>query len=514
VPTSRNSQPREQKHHIPALRKKSFRALTASGLCAAALALVVLPLDGSAAASSSVGPTAGQHQSSQPATPAPPTNPILPTLPVFSVPAGNPHTTAHPPKSAAPPVAKTSFSAPATVIHRKHVAPYKPPPPLPSVVPVPASTVCLANGRPVTHAGGDLDLPGVPGSSTDPGHAGALPISSAGPTAMLPPQIDSSSLGQLVVLRTLDKDSPGLAMAASTGERFGCVHLELGSDSTNGYATVEYALSDAAFLDETVAAGVETLTLTYATIQWTYTTLADGVVHHGSGAINAYPTQLSTAVASGSRLLVWGVAGLTGLVAAGLLLLYALGRRRSRRRYVVGYVSRLEPPRVAGPQVVAEPQVAEPVWLEAPDQSSPVGAAAEVHADAEGEESAEDTDIDPSGADLVEPAVSPVLADGVEVEVEQVQSELVPEAVALEAEQPGEPAADDQGGDPDVRAETVEEEETIEGETTEAEAVEEAAVAEEVESAQADDEDDEAEEVESTTTADQPYALPAAERGA
>lgn len=213
--------------------------------------------------------------------------------------------------------------------------------PAPAVVHTPtatASVACVASGQPIKGSGGDLDLPGIPGASTDPGHAGALPISTLGPSTMLPPQIDSSNLAQLQITRPVDAASANLAMIASSGYRFPCIHLEFGPG--RNYSSVEYALTNAGLVADDRAGNTEVLTWTYSTVLWSYTLPGSAKIHQGSGEINAQPNQVSTSMAQDTRAIALGTIGLAAVVALALIVLYVAGIRRHRARYRERYYRR------------------------------------------------------------------------------------------------------------------------------------------------------------------------------
>ncbi len=203
-----------------------------------------------------------------------------------------------------------------------------------------SSVACVPNGQPVTTPGrGDLDLPGVSGTSTDPGHVGALTVSSVGPNSMLPPQIDSADLTELRITRTVDAASANLAMVASSGYRFGCAYLEVGPGA--GFSSAEYALSNAGLVADDRVGNTEILTVTYSSIQWAYTVPGSTTVHTGSGRINARPDKVSANLVTDSRLIAEWTIGLTAIVALGLIVLYFAGRHRHRSRYRTRYYRRM-----------------------------------------------------------------------------------------------------------------------------------------------------------------------------
>lgn len=202
-----------------------------------------------------------------------------------------------------------------------------------------ASASCVASSStPAPGPGGDLDLPGINGTSKDIGHVGALPINSLGPTAMLPPQIDSTNLGQLKVTRPVDATSTNLSMVASSGYRFPCVHIEIGPG--RGYGNAEYALVNAGLVADDRSGSTETLTWTYSTILWSYTVPGSPTVHQGSGQINAQPDRTTSSLVTDSKAVAAGTIGLTVVVSLGLIALYIVGRRRNRARYRERYYRR------------------------------------------------------------------------------------------------------------------------------------------------------------------------------
>lgn len=190
---------------------------------------------------------------------------------------------------------------------------------------------CVPDGAPVGGPGGDLDLPGITGTSTDVGHTGALRVTRVGPASMLPPEIDSADLTRLRITRPVDPNSANLAMAASSGYRFPCLHLELGAGA--GYSNAEYALVNAGLVADDRIAGSEVLTVTYARILWAYTVPGSAVVHHGSGRVNARPDRVAGNLVVDSRVVVLSTMGLGLAVALALLGLYLFGVHRDRERY-------------------------------------------------------------------------------------------------------------------------------------------------------------------------------------
>ncbi|MBS2961775.1 hypothetical protein KGA66_01855 [Actinocrinis puniceicyclus] len=327
-----------------------------------------------------------------------------------------------------------------------------------------ASAACLPNGQPVTGPGGALDLPGISGTSKDPGHVGALPITDLGPMAMLPPQIDSTNLTQLRMTRPVDAVSPNLSMVASSGYRFPCVHIEVGAG--RGYANAEYALVNAGLVADDRSGGSEILTWTYSTILWSYTLPGSADVHQGSGEINAQPDHKATSLATDSKKVAAGTVGLALLVAFGLIALYVAGRRRNRQRYRTRYYRRavLRAQRAAAvagaaeavpsQQAVAESLVVEPDRPARPDQefveaveSAEAVEPVEVHSDeaaqaaeseTEAAEAEPESEPDPEPVPEPEPEPESIPEPELEAEPESVlEPEPEPESIPepeLEAE--------------------------------------------------------------------------------
>lgn len=379
-----------------------------------------------------------------------------------------------------------------------YVSTFTPAPAASSAPPNTASAACLANGQPVSGAGGDLDLPGIKGTSQDAGHVGALPINALGPAAMLPPQIDSTNLGQLKVTRPVDAISANLAMVASSGYRFPCVHVEIGPG--NGYTSAEYALVNAGLVADDRLGGTETLTWTYSTILWTYTVPGSTAVHQGSGQINAQPGRTSTSLVKDSKLVVAGTIGLTLVVALGLLMLYIVGKRRSRARYRARYyrrtalrvqraatvteamavpvmypAERIEPGEMWEPQpteavppaeateAVEVGEVSEPAEAESTESHAAESETAESEA-AESEtaesETAESEAAESETAETEAAALGAVESGAAEPEAERAQSEAVdaevPESEAAESETVKSETAGPETAEPDAAADETE----------------------------------------------------------
>ncbi|HEV3173718.1 MAG TPA: hypothetical protein VGZ32_25435 [Actinocrinis sp.] len=320
-----------------------------------------------------------------------------------------------------------------------------------------SSVACVPSGQPVTAPGrGDLDLPGVGGTSTDPGHAGALTVSGVGPNSMLPPQIDSADLTELRITRTVDAASGNLTMVASSGYRFGCAYLEIGPGT--GFSSAEYALAAAGLVADDRVGNTEILTVTYSSIQWAYTVPGSTTVHTGSGLINARPDKVSANLATDSRLIAEWTIGLTAIVALGLIVLYIAGRHRHRTRYRSRYYRRISArsraveyqPYQPFPPVEQNPQDVTPYQVPAEQQPELVGQVGLVEPVASSEPEPEK---DPT-ADAVVAAVPETEREPEpEAEAEPDAAEAEPEAeVAPEAEQEPELEAESEA-EPEPEAE-------------------------------------------------------------
>ncbi|MGH3417455.1 MAG: hypothetical protein ACRDSS_13375, partial [Actinocrinis sp.] len=266
-------------------------------------------------------------------------------LPSFSLP-GLPSATAGQ-QTTAPPVSTVPIGLKTTAgAHRSskaktslYVSTFTPAPPVTSAPAPTASVACLPNGAPITGSGGVIDLPGIAGGSKVTGHVGALPLATFGPQTMVAPQIDSADLAQLVITRPADGATANLAMVASSGYRFPCVHIEIGPGQ--GYQNMEYALVNAGLVADDKLGGTETMTWTYATILWTYTLPGSAKVHQGSGEINAQPDKVTTSLVTDSKKVAAATIGLAVFVALALVLLYIWGRHRNRKRYRQRYAQRV-----------------------------------------------------------------------------------------------------------------------------------------------------------------------------
>lgn len=216
--------------------------------------------------------------------------------------------------------------------------------------------------------------------------AGALPILSVGPGAMVPPQLgDGRHPYQYIeLMENIDPNvSPKLRLAAAAGEPFGCLHVESFGGPNTGYGYLSYALKDATVVSvkdanqdgspfETAEPSVpaastpaqappgakttgkakapvpaptptpaapkakyEKVVLGYSSLSWEYQEAAGGAqapIHRGAGTIVPPPPP---APLSYSNL----VFAFGGLVAAAVALMFAyhsrrrdLARRQRRRR--------------------------------------------------------------------------------------------------------------------------------------------------------------------------------------
>lgn len=170
---------------------------------------------------------------------------------------------------------------------------------LPTQVPTAGSGPCVPDGR-APGEGADLELPQVSGGSADPGFLNWLRVSTVGPSTMLPPRIDVPNLTTLTLTRTADAESANLGMAASSGDRFGCALLDVGAGP--GYQRIDYALTDAGFVSETVKGGTETLIVTYASISWSYLPIGSVAAVSGNGTINSQPGLAKTSLKHDAQL--------------------------------------------------------------------------------------------------------------------------------------------------------------------------------------------------------------------
>jgi type VI protein secretion system component Hcp len=364
-------------------------------------------------------------------------------FPSFSSPAPPPTTQFPTPgNSAIVPVSNKKSAAPtqSTQGQFSYVSTFSPAPIASSAPPNTASVSCLANGQPVSGPGGDLDLPGISGTSKDAGHAGALPINTLGPTTMLPPQIDSANLGQLTVTRPVDATSTNLSMVASSGYRFPCVHIEVGAGQ--GFANAEYALANAGLVADDRSGTTETLTWTYSTILWSYTLPGSTAVHQGSGQINAQPDRTKNSLVKDSKAVAAGTIGLTLVVSLGLITLYIVGKRRNRARYRARYYRRaaLRAQREAmatggfSPMLPAEPVAPAETWEPQPGEAFETAESVRpVETEAVEAEEALEAEETVEAAEGVEPegVVAPEGAEPL-APVEQVETE--PEAESTESD--------------------------------------------------------------------------------
>ena len=471
-----------------ALRSPTARALAAIGCSAAVLTVWALPP--AAGASATVSPDRIIKHSltfnptpsltkifpSGPGQPSNPGHPVGPTT----------HTAAHASKTAANGGGYVSTFSPAAVLQT----------PDPT-----SSAACLANGQPVSGPAGDLDLPGIAGTSTDPGHTGALKITGFGPQSMLPPGIDSTDLTELQITRTVDKASPNLAMVASSGYRFACAHVEVGSG--DGYSSAEFALLNAGLVADDQTGNVETLTVTYSSILWSYTEPGSVIVHTGSGKINARPDKMHANIATDSRFIAEGTIGLTALVALGLIALYVIGRKRHRKRYRSRYYRRMSArarqaeyveyqeymhyqQQLAAEQMAAEEPAAQQAQMAEPEPEPELAPTPEPAREAEVEVDSEaDSEVVP------EPELEPESVS--EPEEPEVEPELEPEPESESEIEPAAEAATDAEAEP---------------EAVEAEPEAEAAAESEPESEPAAESEDETEPAAEADSAPEPASEP------
>ena len=202
------------------------------------------------------------------------------------------------------------------------------------------------------------------GGSTDPGFLNWLRIGTLGPSTMLPPRIDASNLSMLTLTRTVDAESANLGMAASSGDRFGCALLDVGPGP--GYQRIDYALTDAGFVSETVQGTTEKLIVTYASISWNYRPSGSAAAAvTGSGTINSEPGAARTSLKRDGQLVGGGVLALVALCLLGMLVLTLVGRRRRRKRYLAfrrapGQQIQATEPKPTASQAATQPTVAQP----------------------------------------------------------------------------------------------------------------------------------------------------------
>ncbi len=202
---------------------------------------------------------------------------------------------------------------------------------MPSVaVPTPSSTGCAPDTR-APSAGADMQLPQVSAGSTDSGFTNWLHVTAVGPSTMLPPKLNSSNLSTLTLTRSTDGESTNLGMAASSGERFTCALLDVSTGQ--GYQRVDYALTNAGFVSDSVQGKTETLIVTYSSVSWSYLPTADSTAVTGSGTINTQPDVAQTSLKRDAKDVAAGVLGLALTCVLGMLLLTLFGRHRRKVRY-------------------------------------------------------------------------------------------------------------------------------------------------------------------------------------
>lgn len=266
---------------------------------------------------------------------------VFPTLPIstFTLPIiGSPTTaTSSSAPTSAPATSQTSSQATQSTAgggsggghHPRQTSTF-----VPQSLPAQAAPTSAGPCVPDTKApqsGADLQLPQVNAGSTDAGYTGWLRLSAVGPQSMVPTQIDSSDLSTLTLTRTADAESPNLSMAASSGDRFACARLDVAAGP--GYQRLDYALTNAGIVSETMKGKTETLIVTYSSISWNYLPTGSKTPKTGSGAINTQPNVASTSLKHDAVLVGAGVVALTVVCLLGMLLLTLIGRHRRKLRY-------------------------------------------------------------------------------------------------------------------------------------------------------------------------------------
>ena len=405
------------------IRTAPAKAALAIGCAAAVASALALP-----ARAATTDPTLGNRIIIRPSHPFPSFSFFPSTTPVTSNP-GNPATV---------PVGSKKSAAPKHSTYTGYISTFSPAPPPKTSAPVSSPAACVAGGQALTGSGGDLDLPGITGTSKDPGHVGALPLSSLGPSSMLPPGIDSADLAQLELTRTSDAASANLSMVASSGYRFPCVHIEFGPGQ--GYSGVQYALVNAGLISDDHNGTTETLAWTYSSILWSYTLPGSTKVHEGSGRINARPDVVTGSLANDSRAIAVGTISLTLIVSLGLIGLYVVGKRCNRARYRARYYRRMVARQQRG-EIQTAPQVALAV-------SAPVPPPAEL-------------ELEPEPGPLPEPEREPEPEQEQEpqeaAESEESEESLEEESrESAEAEEPEEPEASEESSESDESSESEE----------------------------------------------------------
>lgn len=236
-----------------------------------------------------------------------------------------------------PPATPTPTPRPPTPTIRPTATPRPTPTPVftppPSPTPTPVPPPCNTRVPQATGAGGFLQLVGVVGDATEAPHAGAIVLSGATPSSMLPPVVGTVPLTEMTLVKVVDRSSPALVRAVAEATHYDCAQVEMGPSRDYFYAT--FAFHDAQFATYTQTGAdqsVEQLTLTYARVDWEYQ-LRDGTpVASGNGALGSTPNPRGLQAAAMSQqppalaLLLLVVVGVCG--AGGALWL----RRRRRRR--------------------------------------------------------------------------------------------------------------------------------------------------------------------------------------
>jgi type VI protein secretion system component Hcp len=203
-------------------------------------------------------------------------------------------------------------------------APIPTPSPPATAFPAPAPAICDTKVPQATGVDGYLEVPGVPGDTTEPMHAGAILVKTMEPASMLPPAVGTAALTEVGLLRAADRSSPALLRAVSAGTHFDCVQLELGPGPDYLYAT--YAFHDALFSGYSPSDGgtgpSERLTLSYVTVDWEYQLRDGSPVAIGRGNLGGTPDPRplrQAGMASGSAMVVLGLFLVGGGTGGGLL---------------------------------------------------------------------------------------------------------------------------------------------------------------------------------------------------
>ena len=338
-------------------RQRILAPIATLAACSAAAAALVVATSATSLAPSARAATV-QPLRTRPTFPIFPTTPV--TIPVQTTVAQTtePAQTSAPATKTAHPKHSTSTATPSdTSVYVSTFTPHA----LPSVVaPTPvSSTGCVPDTR-APSSGADMQLPQVAAGSTDPGFTNWLHLGAVGPNAMLPPTVNSSNLSTFTFTRTADGESTNLGMAASSGERFACALLDVSGGQ--GYQRVDYALTDAGLVSDSVQGKTETLIVTYSTVSWSYLPTGSTTAVTGSGTINTQPDVTQTSLKQDAKDVAAGVLGLALACVLGMLSLTLFGRHRRKVRYrEIRERSRVEVP-------LPERQAASPTMLFAPEE--------------------------------------------------------------------------------------------------------------------------------------------------